>query len=79
MKKHDDVVKIKESVQTKILKLFGVTGIDVGYVKSEDQKGDEMVIRIYVASLQDLPDELAGIREIEGVRVVLIERRFELH
>lgn len=79
MKKQDEVIKIKESAEKELLKLVGVTGIDVGYAKSEDEESNEMVIRIYVANREDVPKKLADMREIQGVRVVLIERRFELH
>lgn len=79
MKKQDETVKIKENVETELLKVLGVNGIDVGAMPSEGTKSDEMVIRIYVSSINKLPQELANVREIQGVRVVFIERHFELH
>lgn len=78
MNRHDEVVRIKESVEAEILEIPCVTGIDVGYVSTEADTDKELAIRIFVSSLQDLPQELADMREIEGVPVVFIERGFEL-
>jgi len=79
MKTLSEITKIKEGAEAELLKLPGVTGMDVGYRMVDGQQTDVLAIRIYVANLQDVPDEIANLKEIQGVPVDVIERRFELH
>jgi hypothetical protein len=70
----DEAVHAKERVQADILGQPGVTGIDVGLMRETGT--EKPVIRIYVADKQKAPPLP---NEVDGVPVVVIERRFELH
>jgi hypothetical protein len=71
----EQAVRSKERVEAEILAKPGVTGIDVGLHPSAGAEG-QPVIRIYVADKKTAPQLPA---EVDGVPVVVIERRFELH
>jgi hypothetical protein len=66
----------KEHVEEEILAKPGVTGIDVGLQPGAGTEGGEPVIRVYVADKTSAPELPA---EVDGVPVIVIERRFELH
>ena len=68
--------RVKERLEAEILSKPGVTGIDVGYRPGTGPEGGEPVIRIYVADKQAAPELPA---EVEGIPVIVIERRYELH
>jgi hypothetical protein len=71
----DDVIRIKSEVEGELLAKPGVTGVDVG----QRPAGGSPVIRVYVASRDQIPADLGSMTEIRGVPVEIIERRFELH
>ena len=79
MKTFPEATKIKQSVEDNLLKIPGVTGIDVGYRVIHGKQTDQPVIRIYVKTIQNMQSEVAHLKEIQGVQVELIERNFELH
>jgi hypothetical protein len=70
----EQAMRSKERVEAEILGKPGVTGIDVG--ARSGAEGGEPVIRIYVTDKKTAPELPA---EVDGVPVVVIERRFELH
>jgi hypothetical protein len=74
-----EVLTLKQRVEDQYMRLPGVTGMDVGLAGAEGAQNQEYVIRIYVANKRELPKELVGLKEIEGVPVEVVERRFELH
>ena len=76
MKTLEEAVRAKERIEAEILGKAGVTGIDAGYLSGSGQENSEPVIRIYVADKRKAPPLPA---EVDGVPVVVIERRFELH
>jgi hypothetical protein len=72
----EEALRVKERIEAEILGRPGVTGIDVGYYHSAGPESREPAIRIYVADRGAAPPFP---EEIDGVPVVVIERRFELH
>ena len=72
----EEALRVKERIEGEILGKPGVTGIDVGYHGAAKPESREPTIRIYVADRSAAP---AFPEEIDGVPVVVIERRFELH
>jgi hypothetical protein len=75
----EDVRRIKEAHEHDLLKVPGVTGVDVGYKMVGGQQTDVLAIRVYVARKIDPPPDQRIPAEIEGVPTDVIERRFELH
>ena len=79
MKTLEQTTRIKESVEHEWIKLPGVTGIDVGYAAPAGAGEGEPVIRVYVEDRQKALESSAIPTQVQGVRVVVIERRFRLH
>jgi hypothetical protein len=79
MKSLEEATRIKESVEVEWLRLPGVTGIDVAYSGQTGTEQSQPVIRVYVANLEDARRRSIVPSEIQGVPVVLIEKRFRLH
>jgi hypothetical protein len=75
----EEVRNIKERVEASLLALPGVTGVDVGYKLVAGKKTDELAIRVYVASKQNLPTDQQIPAMIDGIPTDVIERRFVLH
>ena len=75
----EEVRDVKERVEASLLKLPGVTGVDVGCKLIDGKKSNVLAIRVYVASKQDLPEEQQIPATIEGIPTDVIERRFVLH
>jgi hypothetical protein len=76
MKTLEEAVRAKETIEAEILGKPGVTGIDVGNRPGAGTGSSERVIRIYVADKKRAPPLPS---EVEGIPVIVIERRFELH
>jgi phosphomannomutase len=74
----EEATRIKESIDTDLMKKPGVTGIDVG-LRSARAGGDEPVIRVYVESKASAPADVKSMTSVQGVAVELVERRFSLH
>jgi hypothetical protein len=74
-----EIQRIKEEVESELLKLPGVTGVDVGYRYAGGNKTDVLAIRVYVEEKKDVPEDVAVPRQIQGVPTDVIERRFVLH
>jgi hypothetical protein len=79
MKSLEDIRRIKEAHEDELLKVSGVTGVDVGYKMVGGQPTDVLAIRVYVTRKIDPPPDQRIPSEIEGVPTDVIERRFELH
>ena len=75
----EEIRKIKEEVEEDLLKLPGVTGVDVGQKIVRGQKTDELAIRVYVKEKKDVSEEEMIPKRIRGISTDVIERRFELH
>ena len=77
-----DIRPVKNIEETKLLKLAGVTGVDIGYKISEGKKTDDIAIRVYVEKkkdTKDIPKNQLIPKEIHGVPTDVIERKFVLH
>ncbi|OYD15457.1 hypothetical protein CH333_05690 [candidate division WOR-3 bacterium JGI_Cruoil_03_44_89] len=79
MKSLNEIRRIKAEVEAELLKLPGVTGVDVGYKYVKGKKTNVLAIRVLVKEKKDVPEEEAVPREIRGVPTDVIERRFVLH
>ena len=79
MKSLDEIRRIKEAVEAELLRLPGVTGVDIGPKIVKGKKTDIMAIRVYVEKKRNVPAEIAVPKEISGVPTDVIERRFVLH
>jgi len=72
----EQAVRAKESIEADVLGRQGVTGIDAGYRSTEGKASSEPVIRIYVADKHRIPSLP---NEVDGIPVVVVERRFQTH
>ncbi len=79
MKSLDEVMQIKAEVEPDLIKLPGVTGIDVGYRIVAGKPTDVLSIRVYVSNKAEALKKLKIPTEIRGIPVDLIERTFVLH
>lgn len=79
MKSLNEIRRIKAEVEAELLKLPGVTGVDVGYKYVKGKKTNVLAIRVLVKEKKDVSEEEAVPREIRGVPTDVIERRFVLH
>jgi len=79
MENLDEIRRIKTEVEAELLKLPGVTGVDVGYKYVGGKQTDTLAIRVYVEEKKDLPKEDAIPKQIRGIPTDVIERRFVLH
>jgi hypothetical protein len=73
----DEAVRVKTAAEAELLKRPGVTGIDVG--QRPGGAAGQPVIRIYVADKSKAEAEANLPRDIQGVPVELVERRFTPH
>ena len=71
--------KIKKRVEADLLKIPGVTGVDVGRKIVGGRKTDTLAIRVYVEKKRDVPKIELIPSEIEGIPTDVIERKFVLH
>lgn len=79
MKPLEEVIRIKEELEKKLIHNSKITGIDVSTLGKESSVVEDYVIRILVndpkISYQDLGIE----REYQGVPLVIEYRKVELH
>ena len=71
--------RVKEQAETRLLKLSGVTGVDVGYKETEGRTTDIVAIRVFVAKKGTVPAEQTIPTHIQDVPTDVIERRFVLN
>jgi hypothetical protein len=74
-----EIRRIKEEVESQLLKLPGVNGVDIGPKIVGGRETGQMVIRVYVTKKHDVPEAEAIPKEIQGIPTDVIERRYELH
>mgnify|MGYP001826054280 CR=1 FL=1 len=79
MKNIDEIRHIKAEVEAELLKLPGVTAVDVGRKIVDGKKTDVLAIRVYVKEKRDVPEEEVVPKQIQGVPTDVIERHFVLH
>jgi hypothetical protein len=75
----DEIIHLKNEVEAELLKLPGVTGVDVGYKYVDGKKTDVLAIRVYVQKKRDMPEKDAIPQMIQDVPTDVIERHFILH
>jgi hypothetical protein len=79
MKTVAQIVQVKESVEDKLLKQPGVTGVDVGYKYVDGKRTDQIAIRVLVAKKKKtVPKGQEVPKTIDGVKTDVIERKYEL-
>jgi len=78
MKTLEEVIRIQQEVQDDLLKLAGVTGVDVTQRTIEGHRTNEYVIRIFVEDQAEALRRLQLPGVIQGVHVEVVERRFGL-
>jgi hypothetical protein len=79
MENLDEIRRIKAEIEPELLKIPGVTGVDVGYKYIGGQKTDTIAIRIYVENKKDVPQQDLLPKQIQNIPTDVIERRFVLH
>jgi hypothetical protein len=79
MKTLDEATRIKESVEGEWLKRPGVEGMDVGFAEAPGVPKGTPVIRVYVDNRERMLQSSAIPTDVQGVPVIVIERRFRLH
>jgi hypothetical protein len=79
MKDLDEIRRIKTEVEAELLKLPGVTGVDVGYKYVGGKKTNTLAIRVYVEEKRDVSEGDAVPKRIRGIPTDVIQRRFVLH
>lgn len=73
------IVSTKEKHEDRLLKMPGVTGVDVGYKYTGGVRTDEVAIRVMVEKKDpSLPPEQRVPAELDGVRTDVIERTYFL-
>jgi len=75
----EEIKRVKQEVESDLLKLPGVTGVDVGYKYVDGKKTDILAIRVYVEKKKDPQEKELIPKEFEGIPTDVIERRFVLH
>lgn len=77
-----ELVRAKETAEARLLKIPGVTGVDVGYKEVKGKKTGIIAIRVLVEKKKKKTDVPAAERipeTIDGHPTDVIERKFELH
>src|SRR5438132_13428515 len=75
-----EIVAAKEKAEADLLKLPGVTGVDIGYKEVGGKPTGIIAIRVLVEKKKPTPSAKEKIPEqIEGHPTDVIERKFELH
>jgi hypothetical protein len=75
----DEIRQIKSEVEAELLRLPGVTGVDIGFKFVGGKKTNILAIRVYVKEKKTVPEKEAVPKEVRGVPTDVIERRFVLH
>lgn len=73
---------VRKRVEADLLRLPGVSGVDIGPKRVNGEKTGELAIRIYVARkrpLDDIPVNERIPSVIDGVPTDVVERTFALH
>lgn len=76
----EEIGRVKQKVEKDLLKLPGVTGVDIGYKYVGGKKTEVLAIRVYVEKkMKDVPEKEAIPKQIDNIPTDVIERRFVLH
>lgn len=77
MKDMDEIHRVKRRVEAELLKMPGVTGVDIGYKYVAGKKKNVLAIRIYVEEKKEVPVGEKIPEEIDGIPTDVIQRKFE--
>ena len=76
----EEIRHVKEEVEKELLKIPGVSGVDIGYKYVGGKKTDVLAIRVYVDKKnKDVPKKEMVPKKIDNIPTDVIERRFVLH
>lgn len=75
----DEVRRVRADAERDLLKLPGVTGVDVGYKRVGGKITRTPAILVYVKKKRDVPAQEAIPKQIQGIPTDVVERSFELH
>ena len=75
----EQIRRIKEAAEADLLKLPGVTGVDIGPKIVDGKETGDLAIRVFVDTKQDVPAGQQIPAQIQGVPTDVIERRYRLH
>jgi hypothetical protein len=73
------IVEAKKKAEESLLKLPGVTGVDIGFKEVGGKATDQIAIRVLVAEKKDVPKAQRVPEQIDGIPTDVIQRKFELH
>jgi len=75
----EEVRRVKERAEAELLRLPGVTGVDIGPKIVDGRETGQLSIRVYVSKKHDVPETEAIPRQIDGVPTDVVERHYLLH
>jgi hypothetical protein len=78
MKSLEEIRTVKQEVEPALLTLPGVTGVSIGFKSIGGEVTDQLAIIVYVDKKEDVPEENAIPKEIQGVPTDVVEARFTL-
>lgn len=79
MNESDNLRLARKEAEEKLLKLDGVTGVDISSEQEGESKGDMPKIIVYVVDKNKALASQALPKEIKGIPIEVVERSFVLH
>ena len=79
MQDWERIQRVKDEAEQELLKIPGVTGVDIGNKYVNGEKTDTIAIRVYVERKRDVSADVAIPTEIQGIPTDVIERKYVLH
>jgi hypothetical protein len=74
----DETIDLKEALEDPLLATGQVTGIDFGVREEDEPDSEDVVLRVFVADEQAVPEGVEDAFAALGLPVVVIQRTFEL-
>ena len=78
MKTLEEIIEIKNEIESLVMNKPGVTGIDISRLDEEYRPNSEYIIRIFVNDESITLDRLNLQLQYKGVKIKLIKRQFYL-
>ncbi len=69
---HDEAVAIQQRHEAHLMSLPGVTGVSVVL------RDSGLVLEVSVDPDADVPTELAGVTQLDGLSIAVVKQRYEL-
>lgn len=79
MNESDNLKLARKEAEEKLLKLDGVTGVDISSEQEGESKGDMPKIIVYVVDKNKALASQTLPKEIKGIPIEVVERSFVLH